>query len=422
MKVELLAPAGDFEKLRAAVLYGADACYFAPGKYSLRAAAGNFDREELKDAINYLKSRGKKGYIALNTYPRDEEKSGLIEMIEYLESLQADGAIVSDLGVFSLVKKYAPHMEIHISTQANTVNSMSANAWYDLGAKRIILARELSLKEIEEIRKNTPDDLALEAFVHGAMCISYSGRCLLSAFLANRDPNRGDCAQSCRWKYFVREEKRPGEYFEMEEDSGGTFLFNSKDLCMIEYIPEMIDAGIDSFKIEGRMKTALYVATVARTYRRAIDDYFVSEERYRSNLLWYREEIAKCTYRQFTTGFYFGKPDETTQIYDHNTYVKEYVYLGIVGKAEEDGSVTIEQRNKFSVGEEIEVMKPEGANVPAVVLSIQDEEGNEQDSAPHPKQVIRVRLAAAGPSAEGAVDTAVCAQYDILRKKEEESE
>ena len=416
-KPELLIPASSLEVLMTAVVFGADAVYIGGEAFGLRSKAKNFSKEDMKAGIAFAHAHGVRVHVTANILAHNDDLAGAREYFGELKEMKPDALIISDPGMFTLAKEICPEIEIHISTQANNTNYRTYDFWWKQGAKRVVSAREL-----REIREHIPAEMEIESFIHGAMCISYSGRCLLSSYFTGRDANRGECTHPCRWKYAVVEEKRPGEYLPVYENDRGTYIFNSKDLCMIEHIPEMIDAGIDSFKIEGRMKTALYVATVARTYRKAIDDYFVSEERYRSNLPWYREEIAKCTYRQFTTGFYFGKPDETTQIYDHNTYVKEYVYLGIVGKAEEDGSVTIEQRNKFSVGEEIEVMKPEGANVPAVVLSIQDEEGNEQDSAPHPKQVIRVRLSAAGSPAEGAADTAVCARYDILRKKEEESE
>lgn len=421
-KPELLIPASSLEVLMTAVVFGADAVYIGGEAFGLRAKAKNFSKEDMKAGIAFAHAHGVRVHVTANILAHNDDLAGAREYFAELKEMKPDALIISDPGMFTLAKEICPEIEIHISTQANNTNYRTYDFWWKQGAKRVVSARELSLKEIREIRERIPAEMEIESFIHGAMCISYSGRCLLSSYFTGRDANRGECTHPCRWKYAVVEEKRPGEYLPVYENDRGTYIFNSKDLCMIEHIPEMIDAGIDSFKIEGRMKTALYVATVARTYRKAIDDYFVSEERYRSNLPWYREEIAKCTYRQFTTGFYFGKPDETTQIYDHNTYVKEYVYLGIVGKAEEDGFVTIEQRNKFSVGEEIEVMKPEGANVPAVVLSIQDEEGNEQDSAPHPKQMIRIKLAAAGSPAEGAGNTAACAQYDILRKKEEESE
>ena len=285
---------------------------------------------------------------------------------------------------------------------------MTYQFWWKQGAKRVVTARELSLNEIKGIRAHIPDDMEIETFIHGAMCISYSGRCLLSSFMAGRDANRGACTHPCRWKYSVVEESRPGEYMPVYENERGTYIFNSKDLCMIEHIPELIEAGIDSFKIEGRMKTALYVATVARTYRLAIDEFLQDPELYKSRIPFYKSEIQKCTYRQYTTGFFFGKPDETTQIYDSNTYVKEYTYLGIVGSVDEHGRYRIEQRNKFSVGEEIEVMKPNGENRSVTVRAIVDEEGNAMESAPHPQQVLFIDL---GEPLE---------RYDILRRKEEE--
>ena len=300
-------------------------------------------------------------------------------------------------------------MELHVSTQANNTNYMTYRFWEQQGAKRVVSARELSLNEIKEIRKNIPDDMEIETFIHGAMCISYSGRCLLSNFFTGRDANHGACTHPCRWKYAVVEEKRPGEYYPVYENERGTYIFNSKDLCMIEHIPELIDAGIDSFKIEGRMKTALYVATVARTYRKAIDDYLENPNKYKENMDWYKEEISKCTYRQFTTGFFFGKPTDDAQIYDNNTYIKEYTYLGIVSDIREDGSFALEQKNKFSVGEVIEIMQPDGSNIETVVEKIMNEEGEEMPSAPHPQQKLRVILKHT-PN-----------EYDILRRKEDEN-
>ena len=280
--------------------------------------------------------------------------------------------------------------------------------WYNLGAKRVVSARELSLEEIREIRAHIPEDMEIETFIHGAMCISYSGRCLLSNFMAGRDANQGACTHPCRWKYSVVEEKRPGEYMPVFENERGTFIFNSKDLCMVEHMEDILTSGIDSLKIEGRMKTALYVATVARTYRKAIDDCMESSEKYHANMPWYQEQISNCTYRQFTTGFFYGKPDENTQIYDSNTYVKEYTYLGIIGEVR-DGLCRIEQRNKFSVGEIIEIMKPNGENVEAKVERILNEEGEEQESAPHSKQVLYVAL-------DQKAD-----KYDILRRAEKDA-
>ena len=323
-----------------------------------------------------------------------------------LKDVAPDALIISDPGVFAIARRVLPDMELHISTQANNTNYGTYLFWHEMGAKRVVSARELSLTEIKEIRAHIPDDMEIESFIHGAMCISYSGRCLLSNYFTGRDANQGACTHPCRWKYAVVEETRPGEYMPVYENERGTYIFNSKDLCMIEHIPELIDAGIDSFKIEGRMKTALYVATVARTYRRAIDDYKTDPKLYEANLEWYKEEIGKCTYREFTTGFYFGKPDENAQIYDSNTYVKNYTYLGTVEETDGDGRCRIEQKNKFSVGETIEVMKPDGRNLAAVVKGIYDEEGNARESAPHPKEILWVEL-------DQETDT-----YDILRRRE----
>ena len=309
--------------------------------------------------------------------------------------------------MFTLAKEILPEIDIHISTQANNTNYMTYNFWWKQGAKRVVSARELSLNEIKQIREHIPDEMEIETFMHGAMCISYSGRCLLSSFMAGRDANRGACTHPCRWKYAVVEESRPGEYMPVYENERGTYIFNSKDLCMIEHIPEMVTSGIDSFKIEGRMKTALYVATVARTYRLAIDDFLKDPEIYKSRIPFYKSEIQKCTYRQYTTGFFFGKPDENTQIYDSNTYVREYTYLGIVGECNEDGMYHIEQRNKFSVGETIEVMKPNGDNIDVVVRAIKNEDGENMESAPHPKQQLYIDLGI-------KLD-----KYDILRRKED---
>ena len=308
-----------------------------------------------------------------------------------------------------MAERYAPNVQRHVSTQLGVINSATANVLYDMGASRVVLARETPMRDIYEIRANTPKELEIEAFVHGAMCVSFSGRCLLSNYLTGRDANRGACAQPCRWKYHLVEEKRPGEYLPVYENERGTYIFNSKDLCMIEHIPDLIDAGIDSYKIEGRMKTALYVATVARTYRKAIDDYLESPEKYEANMPWYLEQIKSCTYRQFTTGFFYGKPSEETQIYDNNTYEKGYTYLGIVGAPNEKGLYRMEQRNKFSVGEQIEIMKPNGDNVLATVLALVDEDGNEMESCPHPQQVFYVKLSETPD------------EFDILRRQENEA-
>ena len=404
-KPELLIPASSLEVLMTAVNYGADAVYIGGEAFGLRAKAKNFSNEDMKQGIAFAHEHGVKVYVTANILAHNDDLAGAREYFAELQSMQPDALIISDPGMFMIAKEVWPEVEIHISTQANNTNYMTYDFWYRQGAKRVVSARELSLKEIKEIREHIPKDMEIESFVHGAMCISYSGRCLLSNYFTGRDANQGACTHPCRWKYAIVEETRPGEYMPVYENERGTFLFNSKDLCMIEHIPEMADAGIDSLKIEGRMKTALYVATVARTYRKALDDYFESEELYRKNMEWYREEISKCTYRQFTTGFYFGKPDENTQIYDNNTYIKEYTYLGIVGAKKEPGYFSLEQKNKFSVGEMIEIMKPNGDNIEAQVLSIKDEQRQEQESASHPKQQLYVKLSVKPEP------------YDILRQK-----
>lgn len=391
-KPELLVPASGLEVLKTAVIFGADAVYIGGEAYGLRAKAKNFSMEEMAEGIAYAHEKNVRVYVTANILAHNCDLEGAKRYFGELKSLKPDALIISDPGMFTLAREICPEIDIHISTQANNTNYMTYRFWNEQGAKRVVSARELSLKEIKEIRENIPAEMEIESFVHGAMCISYSGRCLLSSFLTGRSANRGACTHPCRWKYALVEETRPGEYMPVFENDRGTYIFNSRDLNMIEHIPELVEAGIDSFKIEGRMKTALYVATVARTYRRAIDDYFVSEEQYRANMDWYRAEIAKCTYRKFTTGFYLGKTDETTQIYDESTYVSEYTYLGIVGAVTEAGGARIEQRNKFCVGDEIEIMKPNGENIPVQVLSMYDEEGNPMESCPHPKQTIDVML------------------------------
>ena len=390
-KPELLIPAGSLEVLRTAVNYGADAVYIGGDVFSLRAKAKNFTKEEMIEGIAYAHSKNVKVYVTANIFAHNKDLKEAEEYFKEMAVVKPDGLIISDPGMFSLAEKFCPEVERHISTQANNTNYLTYRFWYEHGAKRVVSARELSLREIKEIRANIPEDMEIESFIHGAMCISYSGRCLLSNYFTGRDANRGECTHPCRWKYAVEEEKRPGEYLPVFENERGTYIFNSKDLCMIEHIPEMIDAGIDSFKIEGRMKTALYVACVARTYRKAIDDYLESEEKYRSNMDWYLSEISKCTYRQFTTGFYFGKPSEESQIYDNNTYINEYIYLGMSDKTDSE-SVYIEQKNKFCVGDEIEIMKLDGRNIPTKVLAIHDEDGNEMESCPHSKQKLRIFL------------------------------
>ncbi|SFQ08138.1 putative protease [Lachnospiraceae bacterium XBB1006] len=407
-KTELLVPASSLEVLKVAVIYGADAVYIGGEVFGLRAKAKNFTLEEMAEGVQFAHAHGVKVYVTANILAHNGDLPGVRTYFEELKKVGPDALIISDPGIFTIAREVLPDMEIHISTQANNTNYGTYQFWWKQGAKRVVTARELSLKEITQIRENIPEEMEIETFIHGAMCISYSGRCLLSNFFTGRDANRGACTHPCRWKYSVMEEKRPGEYFPVYENERGTYIFNSKDLCMIEHIPEMMAAGIDSFKIEGRMKTALYVATVARTYRKAIDDYLESEEKYRANMDWYQDQISNCTYRQFTTGFFFGKPDENTQIYDSNTYVREYTYLGIVGPKNEKG-YRIEQRNKFSVGEEIEVMKPNGDNIKATVLHIRDSKGNEMESAPHPQQELFVDLGME------------LSEFDILRREEKET-
>ncbi len=406
-KPELLIPAGSLEVLMTAVNYGADAVYIGGDDFGLRAKAKNFSASDMRAGIKFAHAHGVRVYIAANIIAHNDDLMGAKAYFKDLKEMAPDALIIADPGMFMIAKEICPDIEIHISTQANNTNYLTYDFWYQQGASRVVSARELSLAEVKEIREHIPADMEIESFIHGAMCISYSGRCLLSNYFTGRDANQGACTHPCRWKYAIVEETRPGEYMPVYENGRGTFLFNSKDLCMIEYIPELIAAGIDSFKIEGRMKTALYVAVVARTYRKAIDDYFESEALYRKNMPWYLEEIAKCTYRQFTTGFYFGKPNENTQIYDNNTYIKEYTYLGVVGSENEEGDFRLEQKNKFSVGEEIEIMKPKGENELTKVLSIKNEEGEAQESAPHPQQIVYIKLDKRPE------------QYDLLRKKED---
>ena len=402
-KPELLVPASSLEVLKIAVIFGADAVYIGGEAFGLRAKAKNFSMEDMKEGIAFAHEHGVKVYVTANILAHNEDLEGVREYFRELKEIKPDALIISDPGVFMIAKEVCPEIERHVSTQANNTNYGTYQFWYHQGAKRVVSARELSLKEIKEIRANIPDDLEIETFIHGAMCISYSGRCLLSNYFTGRDANQGACTHPCRWKYAVVEEKRPGEYLPVYENERGTYIFNSKDLCMIEHIDDIMESGIDSLKIEGRMKTALYVATVARTYRKAIDDYLESPEKYRANMEWYQEQISNCTYRQFTTGFFYGKPDENTQIYDSNTYVKEYTYLGYIEEVTEEGLGRITQRNKFLVGETIEVMKPNGENVEVTVQRILDEDGNSVESAPHPQQRLYVDLG-----------IELC-QYDLLR-------
>ena len=393
-KTELLAPAGDLEKLKIAVLYGADAVYIGGEEYSLRAKAKNFTEEQMKEGIEFAHSHGAKVYVTANIYAHNSDFEGMAEYFKKIEAIGADAILISDLGVFSVAREAVPNMEIHVSTQANNTNYMSANMWYKLGARRVVVARELSFKEIKTIRENIPTDMDIEAFVHGAMCISYSGRCLLSNYLSGRDANKGECVHACRWKYYLMEETRPGEYMPVVENERGTYIYNSKDLCMIEHIPELIDAGVQSFKIEGRMKTPFYVGTVVKAYRQAIDDCLKDRALYESKKEYYLEEVSKASHREYTTGFYYRKPDGNEQVYTNNSYIREYDIIGMVEEDydESTGCAVVMQRNKFEVGDEIEVMPAKGESWKMTVTKMWNEDGEEVMSAPHPQQLLKVKF------------------------------
>ena len=359
-KVELLLPASSLPVLKTAVRYGADAVYLGGNFYGLRAKAENFTHDEMAEGIAFAHRCGVKVYVTANILAHNADLVGAEDYFRELSELGPDAVLISDPGLFTIARRVAPNLDIHISTQANNTNYGTFNFWHELGAKRVVTARELSIEEIADIRRHIPADLEIETFVHGSMCISYSGRCLLSNYFTGRDANHGECTHPCRWKYYISEETRPGEFLPIEENERGTYIFNSKDLCMIDHLPELIDAGVDSLKVEGRMKNALYVATVARTYRKALDDFYESREKYEANREVYRKTIEECTFRQFTTGFFFGKPTHESQIYDSNTYIKKYTYLGTVLDTDRDGLIHITQKNKFSVGDTIEIMKPDG--------------------------------------------------------------
>ena len=387
-KVELLAPAGNLEKLKMAIIYGADAVYLGGEEFGLRANADNFTRDQLIEALDFAHSRGKKVYVTMNIIPHNDDFPGMPNYIRSLTELGVDAIILSDPGVYALVKEISPNMEIHLSTQANNTNYMSAKFWYDHGVKRIVLARELSINEMGEIRKNIPSDLELEIFIHGAMCISYSGRCLLSNYMTGRDSNCGLCAHPCRWQYHLVEEKRPGEYFPVYENERGTFIFNSRDLCMIEYLPQIINAGVTSLKIEGRMKSAYYVATVVKAYRQALDSYYEMGSNYKFDTKWL-EEVSKASHREFTTGFYFEKPSSETQIYHTSSYIRDYDFIGLVLEYDSNtGIAKIEQRNRMFIGEEIEVVNPEGDFFVQTIDSMKNIDGEAIDSAPHPQMIV----------------------------------
>ncbi len=404
-KVELLAPAGSLTKLKYAIEYGADAVYIGGEAFSLRVAAKNFSLDEIREGIEYAHDRNRKVYITANIIPHNDDLKEFPDFVREVDDLGADGIIVSDLGTFSIVREVAPNLEIHISTQANNTNYMSAKAWYKMGAKRVVLARDLSFKEIEEIRANIGDDDEIECFVHGAMCVSYSGRCLLSNFLTHRDANKGACSHPCRWKYYLMEEKRPGEYMPVFENDRGTFLYNSKDLCMVKYIPDLIKAGINSFKIEGRVKNELYVATVVGAYRRAIDAYYEDPDNFKvdDEIL---EELEKVSHREYTTGFYYNKPDENNQLYTSNTYIQDYTIVGVVKEYDPETKIAvIEQRNRFFRNEELEMISPYRPSFAFSSDYMKDENDEDIEVAPHPQMIVKLQI-------DGDV-----VPFSIIRKK-----
>lgn len=407
-KPELLAPAGNMEKLKFALHYGADGVYLAGQRFGLRAKAGNFTLDEIKEGVQIVHDKGKKIYITLNIIPHNEDFIGLKEYVVELDKMKVDGVIVADPGVFKIVREIAPNLKISLSTQANNTNYHSANFWHDNGVKRIVLARELSIGEIRGIAENTPDTLELETFVHGAMCISYSGRCLLSNYLTSRDANKGDCAHPCRWNYTLMEETRENETFPIYEDERGTYIFNSKDLCLIEYIPELIKAGVNSFKIEGRMKSIFYIATVVSTYRKVIDEFYSSPVDYKVPLK-YVDELKKVSHREYTTGFALEKPGFEEQNYSSSSYVRGYDFLGVVLSYDAVAQVaTIEQRNKIIIGDEIEIMQPYSEYTLSAVKEMWDKEGNPIEEMPHPKAIFKIKI-------ETPLNP-----LDIIRKKSKE--
>lgn len=391
-RIELLAPAGDLERLKTAFIYGADAVYIGGEIFGMRSAAKNFNKEDMAEGVKFAHERGKQVFVTVNIIPRNEEFEQLEAYLKELEEIGVDAVIVSDPGVFSVVKKVVPNMEIHISTQASTTNAASATFWYNQGAKRVVMARELSFEEIKEIRDNSPEGMDIEAFIHGAMCMSYSGKCVISNYTTGRDANRGACAQSCRWKYTLVEEQENGDYEKVLDDVDAEFFFNTKDMCMINYIPQIIESGINSFKIEGRMKTAYYVATTVRAYRMAIDEYIKDPENWKFNPMWL-EELKKGSHRHFSEGFYLGKTSTRDQNYESASYVRNYDFIGVVrGHEEESGLVIVEQRNRMFVGDEIEIIGPYKETIYGKILEMYNEENEPIESAPHAKQIVKMKL------------------------------
>ncbi|MGL4912369.1 MAG: peptidase U32 family protein [Romboutsia sp.] len=391
-KVELLAPAGDLERLKIAFTYGADAVYLGGEIFGMRSAAKNFSIEDMKEGVEFAHERDKQVFVTINIIPRNEELDQLKAYLLELERIDVDAVIVSDPGVFSVVKETIPNMEIHISTQASTTNSLASNFWYDQGAKRVVMARELSFEEIRRIRDNAPEDMDIEAFVHGAMCMSYSGKCVISNYTTGRDANRGACAQPCRWKYSLVDEVSLGEYEPVVEGIDSSFFFNSKDLCMVEYIPQIIDSGITSLKIEGRMKTAYYVATTVRAYRMALDEYYKDPENWKFNPMWL-EELKKGSHRDYSTGFYFNRPDDNAHNYESASYIRNYDFIGIVrGYDKYAELVIVEQRNKMNVGDKIEVIGPFKETMHANILEMYNDKDEPIESAPHARQIVKMKL------------------------------
>lgn len=389
-KPELLAPAGNMEKLKMALLYGADAVYLGGKAFGLRAFGGNFTNEELQEAVDFAHKLGKKIYVTVNIFPHNSDIAKLPAYLTFLNEIKVDAILVADLGVFTLAKEYAPDVELHISTQANNTNWVAVNAWAELGASRVVLAREMSLEEIKEIREKC--SVELEMFVHGAMCISYSGRCLMSNYLTGRDANRGSCAQPCRWNYALVEEKRPGQYFPVLEDERGTYIFNSKDMCLLPYLPDVIASGVDSLKIEGRMKSVHYAASVVKAYREAIDSYFAAPEQFEVKKEWV-EELDKVSHRAYTTGFYYGRPTEKDQIYGTSSYTQTSDFVGLVlDYDEKTGFATVEQRNNMKVGQEIEIFQPHLAGYRQILQEMYNDEGEAIQVAPHPQQIVKIRM------------------------------
>ncbi|MEW9096154.1 MAG: U32 family peptidase [Clostridiaceae bacterium] len=405
-KPEILAPAGNLEKLKTAILFGADAVYLGGSKLNLRAFADNFSDEELKEGIEFAHSRGKKVYVTVNVFPHNEDLEGLDEYLIQLQDLNVDAVLVADPGIIMTAREVVPNLEIHLSTQANNVNWKSGLFWYNQGVKRIVMARELSIEEIKGIRNKLPEDCEIEAFVHGSMCMSYSGRCVISNYMTGRDSNRGQCAQPCRYKYSVVEEKRPNQYFPVIEDERGTYLFNSKDLCMIKHIPELVQAGINSLKIEGRMKSSYYVAAAVKSYREALDSYFENPEEYTFKEEW-MDNLLKTSHREYYTGFYLG--DKDSVVYESSSYIRDYDIVGIVrGYDEATGDAIIEQRNKLFEGDVVEVLRPTGDNFKIKLQNLRDEKGNKIDATPVAQMIYKAN-----------VDKSLEENYMLIKSKDE---